>query len=521
MPELIWKGKEQVMNHHLEVPVRVLNRQYTYNGEAESGNTIIQGDNLEALKALLPEYEGRIRCIYIDPPYNTGNESWVYNDNVKDPRIVKWLGQVVGKDGEDLCRHDKWLCMMYPRLQLLKRLLADDGVIFISIDDTEHAALRLVFDEIFGSRNFIANIVWQKAYTSNQTAKFISNTHDHLIVYGKNTSVATIGKINRTESQQDKFKNYDNDHRGPWKAENLSAGKFYSLGQFKVIGPSGDVFEPPKGRYWRCNEDQYNEWLKDDRITFGKNNIGRPMLKKFLYEMATGLTPSTWWTHEEFGSNKQASIELKEIFDGNSAFSTPKPRQLIERICQIATDKDSIILDSFAGSGTTGHAVLNLNQRDGGNRTFILIEMMDYAESITAERVKRVITGYGEGPKATPGTGGSFSYYTLGERIFDDEGSLNPALDTATIRDYVARSERLPGAEDGEHPYWLGEKDRTGYYFYYEPDRPTVLNLEFLATMTRKCETYLVYADTCLLEEAFMHRCQILFKKIPRDISRF
>ncbi|CAK8717547.1 site-specific DNA-methyltransferase (adenine-specific) [Candidatus Electrothrix gigas] len=430
MPELIWKGKEQVMNHHLEVPVRCLDRRFTYNAE-ESENRIIHGDNLEALKALLPEYEGRVKCIYIDPPYNTGNESWVYNDNVKDPRIVRWLGEVVGKEAEDFCRHDKWLCMMYPRLQLLKRLLANDGVIFVSIDDTEQASLRVVFDEIFGRGNFIANIVWQKAYTSNQTAKFISNTHDHIIAYGKNISFSTIGKISRTEEQKAKFKNPDNDFRGPWKAENLSAGKFYSAGQFKITGPTGIIFEPPKGRYWRCNEEQYNKWLHDDRITFGKNNTGRPMLKKFLSEMVAGLTPPTWWPHEEFGSNKQASIELKAIFSGDAVFDTPKPVSLIEKILQIASDKNSIILDSFAGSGTTAHAVLNLNKKDNGNRKFILIEMMDYAETITAERVRRVIDGYGADNKAVPGTGGDFSYYTLGERIFDDEDNLNESIGIA------------------------------------------------------------------------------------------
>lgn len=213
MVELIWKGKEQVMHHHLEVPVRVLNRHYTYNGEVESGSTIIHGDNLEALKALLPEYEGRIRCIYIDPPYNTGNESWVYNDNVKDPCIVKWLGQVVGKDGEDLCRHDKWLCMMYPRLQLLKRLLADDGSIWISIDDNEQAHLRSMMDEIFGQQNFINTVIWQKVYAPKNSAKHFSEDHDFIMVYAKNGDKWRPNPIPRSDEADKRYKNPDNDPR--------------------------------------------------------------------------------------------------------------------------------------------------------------------------------------------------------------------------------------------------------------------------------------------------------------------
>ncbi len=525
MPELIWKGKEQVINHHLDVPVRVLDLQYTFNGETESGNKIIHGDNLEALKALLPEYEGRVKCIYIDPPYNTGNESWVYNDNVKDPRIVKWLGQVVGKDGEDFCRHDKWLCMMYPRLQLLKRLLADDGSIWISIDDNEQAHLRSMMDEIFGRQNFIASVIWQKVYSPKNSAKHFSEDHDFIMVYAKNSTRWFPHPMPRTEMQDKAYKNYDDDSRGLWKASDLSARNFYGEGTYSIVCPSGRRIEgPPSGRYWQISRQKFEELNKDKRIWWGKKGNNVPAIKRFLSEVKQGVVPQTLWPYQEVGHTQDAKKELLNILNfatSADVFITPKPTRLIDRILHIAADKDSVILDSFAGSGTTGHAVLNLNRKDNGKRKFILIEMMDYAESMTSERVRRVVRGYGNGDKAFPGTGGDFSYYTLGEHVFDEDGNLNPSLDTSTLRNYVARTERLPEVENGEHMYWLGEWERTSYYFYYDKDRATVLNLEFLATLTKKTEKYIIYADSCLLDEDFMQRYNIQFKKIPRDISRF
>ncbi len=466
-----------------------------------------------------------MKCIYIDPPYNTGNESWVYNDNVKDPRIVKWLGEVVGKEGEDLCRHDKWLCMMYPRLQLLKRLLADDGVIFISIDDNEQPHLRAIMDEIFGGRNFITSVIWQKVYSPKNTAKHFSEDHDFIMIYARDAVVWRPHPMPRTASQNKAYKNPDNDQRGPWKAGDLSARNFYSEGTYPITCPSGRVIEgPPKGNYWRFSKENFKNLDQDSRIWWGKNGNNVPAIKRFLSEVKQGVVPQTLWQYKDVGHTQDAKKELLAVLDFETSadvFITPKPTKLIDRILHIATDKNSIILDSFAGSGTTAHAVLNLNKKDGGNRKFILIEMMDYAETITAERVKRVIDGYGEGKKAIEGSGGDFSYYTLGEETFDSEGNLNEILGITKIRDYVAWTERLPGAEDGDHPYWLGEKDCTSYYFNYEPKQATVLNLDFLATLTRKTEAYLIYADICLLDESFMVKKHIRFKKIPRDISRF
>jgi adenine-specific DNA-methyltransferase len=290
---------------------------------------------------------------------------------------------------------------------------------------------------------------------------------------------------------------------------------------YEIVTPGGKKYQPPTGRCWKNVESEYLKAKADNRMWFGKNGNNVPRRKTFLSE-SPGISPWTWWANSEVGHSQEAKHEVKDLLDnGERNFDTPKPTRLIQRILQIASDKDSIILDSFAGSGTTAHAVLNLNKKDNGNRRFILIEMMDYAETITAERVRRVIDGYGADNKAVPGTGGDFSYYTLGERIFDDEDNLNESIGIAKIRDYVARTEQLPGAEQGEHPAWLGEKDRMGYYFHYQPDQVTFLNMDFLATLTRKNEAYLIYADVCLLDSDFMHRHCIRFKKIPRDISRF
>ena len=528
MPTLEWIGKEKVINHHQEVPFRVLDRQYSFdeNGQhAEdngSENMIIHGDNLDALKALLPRYEGRVKCIYIDPPYNTGNEGWVYNDNVNDPKIKKWLGEVVGKEGEDLSRHDKWLCMMYPRLKLLQKLLAEDGAIFISIDDAEFYNLRSICNEVFGDHNFIATIIWRKNYSPKGTAKHFSEDHDYILVFGKSADIWLPHKMPRTEKQNKAYKNPDNDPRGPWKSSDLSARNYYSKGVYEIVTPSGRVIEgPPPGSYWRVSKEKFQELDLDHRIWWGKDGNNVPAIKRFLSEVSDGIVPQTYWPYEEVGHTQDAKKEVKSIFANDMPFDTPKPTRLVERILQIASDADSIILDSFAGSGTTAHAVLNMNKADGGNRKFILVEMMDYADSITAERVRRVIQGYGEGKNAVEGTGGSFSYYELGEPLLIGE-NLNEAVAPEKIREYIwfmeTKTPYTPAA--GENLYYLGKHNDTGYYFYYEPQRITVLDYDFLAAVTEKAGGTVIYADRCSIDDGKLSQMGIVFKKIPRDISR-
>lgn len=549
MPTLHWIGKEKVQKHHNDVPYRVLEKQYTY-GKYEDNtcgddaprvvsqdNMIIHGDNLEALKALLPEYQGKVDCIYIDPPYNTGNEGWVYNDNVNDPHIRKWLGAVVGKEAEDLTRHDKWLCMMYPRLVLLQKLLSPTGAIFISIDDNEQANLKLICDEIFGKSNHLCTIVWQKIHSTKNDAKYFSENHEYALVYTKNKSNFTLHLLPRTKEMNGRYTNRDNDVRGPWQSGDLVAAGERSNGHYIVTSPkTGKEFDVPFGKHWVYSEENMRALIATNQIWFGDTGNSFPRKKRFLCSVQSGRTPNTLWLSDEVGHNQTATKEIISIFGDKNIFDFPKPVEYISQILQIATHKDALILDSFAGSGTTAHAVLNLNKQDGGHRRFILVEMCDYAETITAERVRRVIDGYGEGSKAVEGTGGSFAFYELGDTIYDPQtGLLNDNADTEQIRRYIWYSEtNTPyhspkdcGDDAGRvvsmhHPYLLGCKDGTNYYFYYKRGEETVLDRAFLNTFTPadQAEQYIVYADCCRLSREFMQTHHITFKQIPRDIKK-
>ena len=577
MPTLNWIGKDKVVNHHLDVPFRTLEKQYTFapNGGDDDGNMIIHGDNLDALKALLPMYEGRVKCIYIDPPYNTGNEKWVYNDNVNDPHIKAWLGKVVGAEGEDLSRHDKWLCMMYPRLKLLQKLMAEDGVIFISIDDTEYANLKLICDEIFGANCFVSNISWQRTYSTRNDSKGIVNEVEHILVYSKLPDWQP-SKLPRTVEMNAKYKNPDNDTT-LWRTDNAFApGAASHQGMVYAIQHpfTGKLIYPGNARCWTFGQEQTLEimrgWcdyelrdLHDDekraevcgtsidavrkgvmgivlsksleesaaqatlvykrgqwpRFFFTKGGQGGIARKTYL-ENVGGKLPTNFWSHNDTGHTDEAKKELLSIFKGKAPFDTPKPSRLIQFVLQIVGDKDAIILDSFAGSGTTAHAVLNINKQDGGNRKFILVEMGDYAESITAERVRRVINGYGEGNKAVKGTGGGFSFYELGDALLIN-GMLNPNAAEEKIRAYVYYMETrcaLPAASENEK-YLLGVHENHAYYFYYEANRMTTLNRAFLQTIQTRAEGYLIYADSNMLSVEDMARFHITFKKIPRDIA--
>ena len=583
MPTLEWIGKSKVVNHHQEVPFRVLERQYSFDEMGKhtedngSDNMIIHGDNLEALKALLPQYEGRVKCIYIDPPYNTGNEKWCYNDNVNDPHIQKWLGEVVGKEGEDLTRHDKWLCMMYPRLMLLQKLLADDGAIFISIDDNELYNLKSICDEIFGASCFVSNISWQRTYSTRNDSKGIVNEVEHILVYSKQPGW-NPNKLPRTAEMDAIYKNPDNDSR-PWASDNPYApGAAMHQGMVYAIQHpfDGRLLYPSNGRCWTFSQEQMleymNAWanyelrdLHDEkeraaicgisevdvrkevkaimlsdsldiaskraqsvlergpwpRFYFTKGGKGGIRRKTYL-ENVGGKLPTNFWPYTEVGHTDEAAKQIKAIFGGEATFDTPKPSRLIEFVLKIASSEDALILDSFAGSGTTAHAVLNMNKADGGHRKFILVEMGDYADTTTAERVKRVINGYGKDKNAVGGTGGNFSYYELGERLLLPDGNMNESIGTDKIRDYIWYTETKKPAvsQQNGNPYFLGENNHTAYYFYYEPDQMCVLDYAFLSTIPEKAENYLIYADRCALSESDLLRFGITFKKIPRDIAR-
>ena len=515
MPTLNWIGKDKVVNHATAVPFHVLEHVYNFGGASE--NKIIHGDNLLALKSLLLEYEGRVKCIYIDPPYNTGNEDWIYNDKVNSPQIKKWLGEVVGKEGEDLSRHDKWLCMMYPRLKLLKKLLADDGAIFISIDDNEQANLKLICDEIFGVQNFVANIAWEKRYTRSNNAKMFYSIKDSILAYRKSDALFVI-KEPRTEKANSNYSNPDNDPRGAWMTSSYvnpaTKNKRPNL-VYEIESPDGRKINHPT-HAWKFSYDEYMRHKLENKLWWGSDGTATyPRLKNFLNEMP-GMVPVDLWHYKDAGTTDDAGNILKQIF-GTLPFDTPKPPSLIEKILQLVTNKNSIVLDSFAGSGTTAHAVLNLNAQDGGNRKFILVEMENYAERITAERVRRVIQGYGQ----TPGTGGSFDFYEVGEPLMI-QGNLNENIDVEKIHAYIWYTEtRTPYKKPpGNNPAYLGDFNNTAYYFHYNREQRTTLDAAFLRTIEQQADSYLIYADECGLNEDFLQRNSITFKKIPRDIKK-
>ena len=475
---------------------------------------IIHGDNLSALKSLLPRYEGKIRCIYIDPPYNTGNEGWVYNDNVNDPRIRKWLGEVVGTEGEDLSRHDKWLCMMYPRLKLLHRLLAEDGVIFISIDDIEVTYLRLIMDEIFGKDKFIAQLIWKSRQNKdNRNITNVSIDHEYILCYGS--------KLRGCERKTEQYKNPDNDPRGAWTSANmagLATEEARPNLHYDLIDPKTGINygRPTKG--WRYDKNTMARLIAEDRILWPPTPKGRPRKKQFLSELTMEYTGYSSIIGSDFFT-RDGTNEQMQIF-GEMRFDFPKNSGIIQELLEQATDKDSIILDSFAGSGTTAHAVLNMNKQDGGNRKFILIEMCDYAETITAERVKRVINGYGDGKKAVDGTGGGFTFYELGETLLNGD-LLNENVGADKICEYVYFTETKQELENKpDEPYFMGKYLDTAYYFYYEKDSITTLNHKFLTTVKTIAESYVMYADRCILSDTELEKFHITFKKIPRDIAR-
>jgi len=525
MPTLEWIGKSKVVNHHQEVPFRVLERQYSFDEMGKhtedngSDNMIIHGDNLEALKALLPQYEGRVKCIYIDPPYNTGNEKWCYNDNVNDPHIQKWLGEVVGKEGEDLTRHDKWLCMMYPRLMLLQKLLADDGFIFVSIDVFEYAYLRCIMDEIFGSANF-RNCIAVRRGIKNVQAQFdevqsLSLGHEYIYLYSKNPQ-AKLPKLS---------KGFEADKAGKW--DTFWRGTDRPTMRYEIFGitPESGQWRWEIGRATKAMQN-YENYLSNYAASMSIDDfyIDHLMATNEKMDFVRKNEKGTIQYYVPPQTGKLLSDNWMDILLSGSyaGFDTEKNVLLIERIIKWITKDGDVILDSFAGSGTTAHAVLNANNEDKGHRRFVLVEMERYADTTTAERVKRVINGYGKDKNAVGGTGGNFSYYELGERLLLPDGNLNESIGTDKIRDYVWYTETKKPAVNQQNgsPYFLGENNHTAYYFYYEPDQMCVLDYAFLSTIPEKAENYLIYADRCALSENDLLRFGITFKKIPRDIAR-
>lgn len=551
MPTLNWIGKDKVVSHHQDVPYRVLEHKYGFTADkgeqtetTNSGNKIIHGDNLEALKSLLPEYEGKVKCIYIDPPYNTGNEGWTYNDNVNHPKIKKWLDETlkakeqdkvaaIGLD--DLTRHDKWLCMMYPRLKLLQKLLDDNGAIFISIDDNEQANLKMICDEIFGIRNFVGTYFWYKSGTPPNLSHKIKRNIEYVLCYTKTLNSNKFQGVQKTSKSDDPITKPQNSFKElRFKPKSLNIGLkdgvikkgIYGTAKFPnellndlIIKNRTNENEVTFKNRFIWVQDKLDEELENNTLV--KINSKSLVISYKKQNYAKEVPPNFIDSSVGVDTTENAGRMLHEIF-GKKVFDFPKTPSLIEYIINFLCNENDIILDSFAGSGTTAHAVLNLNKQDGGNRKFILVEMEDYANDITAERVKRVTKGYGTGAKAVAGTGGAFDFYELGLPLFDENQNLNEKVGLAKIKEYIWFSEtRTSFKEPNKEPYFLGKKDESAYYFIYEKDRLTTLDYNALELIKTKGEQYVIYADNCLLPKEFMANKNIIFKKIPRDITRF
>ncbi len=533
MPSLQFKGKALVENHHLAVPFHELTpvRSLGLSPKASlHDNLIIQGDNLAALKALLPTYHGKVKCIYIDPPYNTGNEGWAYSDQVNSPMMRAWLGKVV--DREDLTRHDKWCCMMLPRLKLLRELLRDDAAIFISIDDNEAHRLRCLMDEVFGEENFVATAVWQKIFSPKNTAKYFSEDHDFILVYARDIERWEPNLLKRGDQAIARYKNPDDDPRGPWSSSDLTARNFYSQGTYEVTSPSGKKFKPSVGNYFRVAPKKFDGLDADGRIWWGPDGSSMPRLKRYLSEVKQGVVPQTLWLHSDVGHTQDAKKELVSVLDfekSEDVFNTVKPTKLIKRILQIATDRDSIVLDSFAGSGTTAHAVLALNKTDGGNRRFVLIECENYVESITTERVRRVVMGVPEAkdPALRDGLGGTFSYFRLGEPMRQEsllDGSALPAYETlAGYVFFTATGEEFEIEQVRKEQWFIGRSRHHDVFLIYEPDVEQLKNLALTLEIARSLpdgngRQRLVFAPMKYLDQDFLDEYRITFQQLPFQV---
>ncbi len=532
MPSLQFKGKAFVQNHHLVVPFHELTpvkAKGTSKTASLHDNLIVEGDNLKALKALLPTYHGKVKCIYIDPPYNTGNEGWAYNDAVNSPMMQDWLGKTV--DREDLTRHDKWCCMMLPRLKLLREFLTDDGAIFVSIDDNEVHHLRCLMDDVFGHENFVADIVWRSADSSKNDAKQFSIDHNHTLVYSREPEWLSI-PLARTEADNEHYLNPDNDPNGPWFSGNLSSPNPRENLRYIVTSPKGNKIRPPSNG-WRWERATLEEMIDSGEIVFSDDETR--LIKKTYLKDQSGLAPSTLWADiEETGHNRNAKYELKKLFPEKETaelFKTPKPVKLLRKILAISTGPNDIVMDSFAGSGTTAHAVLALNKQDGGNRRFVLIETEDYVDSITAERVRRVSKGVpaAKDDALKAGLGGTFSYFKLGRPM-----QMSAILDGSTLPDFeslaryvffTATGEEFDAKKLSRKTGFIGTSRHHDVFLLYTENAEKLKQLALTLDAARALPSVsgkpkLVFAPTKYLDESFLDRLRITFCQLPFQIYK-
>lgn len=535
MPTLQWIGKDAVVDHDKLVPFRLLKKVKGSSVGEDSQNLIIHGDNLEALKALMPYYAGKIKCIYIDPPYNTGNEGWVYNDRVNSPKIKAWLSKTVGKESEDLSRHDKWLCMMYPRLKLLRDLLAEDGAIFVSIDDNEHCHLKLAMDEIFGDENFIGTFVVNTTPNARDYGH-IGKMHEFCIFFAKDSLKL---KTNLIEDKEKVFKYTDkiggfNIH--PLYNSNVAftnknrPNLYYPFYLYKdkpikefgenffEIGLTSEknsieIFPPVSVKgdaqfVWRWGKEKSQRDLNKEIIGYMMSGTEYRIVQK----MRTSEKLIRSILSEKEYTSRRGTATVEEIF-GTKNFAFPKPVDLIKTFIKASTDKDSLILDSFAGSGTTAHAVLDLNKEDGGNRKFILVEMeSEIAKDITAERVKRAIKKYDYQD--------GFEYCELDKPLFDENGNIEKTCDFRQFATYIYFTETQTNIDPKKisDPF-IGDKDEVEYYLVYKEAHKNVLDKTVLEKIEETKTKKIIYADICELTADELEAYNIQFKQIPYEVK--
>lgn len=528
MPTLNWIGKDAVVNHHQEVPFHLLRCDDALSvGEPGSGNLLVQGDNLTALKALLPYYAGKVKCIYIDPPYNTGDEGWIYNDNVNSPEMRNWLGRVVGREAEDLSRHDKWLSMMYPRLQILVQLLKSDGFLFVSLNDVELARFQVMMDEILASDSYVTTLIWKsRRNLDNRSLHNISVDHEYVVVYRKGE-----GRFRGTDKDMSKYSNPDNDPRGPWMSDNLvglaTIDRRPNL-HYNLINPeTGDVYRPPdKG--WRYSQETMQQKIAEGRILWPAKKTGRPRHKKFSADLQNEF--AGYSSFVDSGNTNEGTEEVSKIM-GRERFIFPKPRSLIQNLVQQVTTDDDIILDSFAGTGTTAHAVLALNKDEGTGRKFILVEIeSDIAKGITRERIERAINGYtweyrGD-ERSEPGLGGGFRYCRLGPTLFDSEGQIRADVSYDELARHVFFGETgEPLSGDPLDPPLVGIHSGTAVYLLFNGvmgddrrDGGNILTRSVLGALPAHAGPKIIYAEGSTLSPDYLTARQVTFRQTPYQI---
>ncbi|MDX9945054.1 MAG: site-specific DNA-methyltransferase [Azonexus sp.] len=504
MPLLDWLNKNQALRTAGRVPFRLL-ETVSVHGDADNHNWLIQGDNLEALKALLPFHAGRVKCIYIDPPYNTRSAFEHYDDNLE---------------------HSQWLSMIYPRLELLRELLAEDGSIWVSIDDNEAHYLKVVMDEIFGRGNFVANVVWQKR-TSPDARLFIGDAHDHVLLYAKSREKFALNRIALSAEQAAQFKNPDSDPRGPWTSTDFTAQGWRPNQMYTIATPSGVEYEPPPGRCWANIQSEFKRLLIEERLWFGKEGNARPRVKSFLSEH-DGVRAWSWWSNAEVGHNQEAKKEINALFGADDAFDTPKPERLLQRVLTLATNPGDLVLDSFLGSGTTAAVAHKMGRR------WIGIEMGEHAETHCLPRLEKVVAGEQGGISAAVNwSGGSgFRFMRLGDAVFEADGRINPVIRFTTLAAWVWYQETrtpwpLPSPDNTQTPL-IGIHEGTAYYLLYNgilgdrrPQGGNVLTGPLLATLNELAPhngPRVIYGESCRLSPQRLKAAGIVFKQIPYDI---